>query len=307
MADGHDGAFARFTLVDARALVLIPGARPAQKEGAAPLKAERWQWRCTASPVRHRARGHRDGHGPPGPIGALTVAALLGLGPRSGDRGRAGRAPPGPARALGAEVPSRRPPHVPVRSPRGCRRWRSMWSSVLGNKAAMQVAYQLRRGGEWSWSGRALQPPPFDPNRMLLNELTVTDSFVYDADGFDRALELLSTPGAIPTEVLIESDDVELVTRRAGARAGRRRDRRKSWWHRASRLSRGPRDERRDAAPYYPAGNPKFNHVALSVPSDLLDETNRPTCAATSARSSASTSSMPRADPVLRALDVSTW
>ena len=27
--------------------------------------------------------------------------------------------------------------------------------------------------------------------------------------------------------------------------------------------------------PYYPAGNPKFNHVALSVPSDLLDETNR--------------------------------
>ncbi|HET6832513.1 MAG TPA: hypothetical protein VFH30_01500 [Acidimicrobiales bacterium] len=27
--------------------------------------------------------------------------------------------------------------------------------------------------------------------------------------------------------------------------------------------------------PYYPAGNPTFNHVALSVPSDLLDETNR--------------------------------
>jgi hypothetical protein len=27
--------------------------------------------------------------------------------------------------------------------------------------------------------------------------------------------------------------------------------------------------------PYYPSGNPKFNHVALSVPADLLDETNR--------------------------------
>ncbi|HKA85685.1 MAG TPA: hypothetical protein VKD21_17600 [Acidimicrobiales bacterium] len=27
--------------------------------------------------------------------------------------------------------------------------------------------------------------------------------------------------------------------------------------------------------PYYPAGNPKFNHVAPSVPSDLLDEANR--------------------------------
>jgi hypothetical protein len=27
--------------------------------------------------------------------------------------------------------------------------------------------------------------------------------------------------------------------------------------------------------PYYPSGNPRFNHVAMSVPSDLLDETNR--------------------------------
>jgi hypothetical protein len=27
--------------------------------------------------------------------------------------------------------------------------------------------------------------------------------------------------------------------------------------------------------PYYPTGNPRFNHVAMSVPADLLDETNR--------------------------------
>ena len=27
--------------------------------------------------------------------------------------------------------------------------------------------------------------------------------------------------------------------------------------------------------PYYPSGNPRFNHVAVSVPADLLDETNR--------------------------------
>jgi hypothetical protein len=27
--------------------------------------------------------------------------------------------------------------------------------------------------------------------------------------------------------------------------------------------------------PYYPSGNPRFNHVAMSVPADLLDETNR--------------------------------
>ena len=35
---------------------------------------------------------------------------------------------------------------------------------------------------------------------MLLNELTVCGSFVYDADGFERALELLGVgPAAAPT------------------------------------------------------------------------------------------------------------
>jgi hypothetical protein len=29
------------------------------------------------------------------------------------------------------------------------------------------------------------------------------------------------------------------------------------------------------AHPFYPAGNPRFNHVAMSLPSDLLDEVNR--------------------------------
>ena len=27
--------------------------------------------------------------------------------------------------------------------------------------------------------------------------------------------------------------------------------------------------------PFYPSGNPRFNHVAMSVPADLLDEANR--------------------------------
>jgi hypothetical protein len=29
------------------------------------------------------------------------------------------------------------------------------------------------------------------------------------------------------------------------------------------------------AHPFYPSGNPRFNHVAMSVPADLLDEANR--------------------------------
>jgi hypothetical protein len=29
------------------------------------------------------------------------------------------------------------------------------------------------------------------------------------------------------------------------------------------------------SSPFYKAGNPRFNHVAMSLPADLLDETNR--------------------------------
>ncbi len=34
------------------------------------------------------------------------------------------------------------------------------------------------------------------------------------------------------------------------------------------------------AHPYYPSGNPRFNHVAMSLPADLLDEQNRTDIAA---------------------------
>ena len=68
---------------------------------------------------------------------------------------------------------------------------------------------QLRRGGRLVMVGAGIEAPTFDPNRMLLNELTVTGSFVYDLDGFDRALELLADP-AFPTDELIAPDDVPI-------------------------------------------------------------------------------------------------
>jgi threonine dehydrogenase-like Zn-dependent dehydrogenase len=57
--------------------------------------------------------------------------------------------------------------------------------------------------------GAGIEPPTFDGNRILLNEITITGSFVYDADGFERALELLASPG-FPTEALIEPADFPL-------------------------------------------------------------------------------------------------
>jgi (R,R)-butanediol dehydrogenase/meso-butanediol dehydrogenase/diacetyl reductase len=208
MSDG-DGAFARFVLVDTRALVRIP-------EGLGRREA------ALAEPLAVALHGiTRSGIQPgdsamvmgAGPIGALTVAALLarGLGPVTVVE----PAPPRQAlaRALGAQV--LHPDDLPTYS-----MWEPEAISPLavdvvlecsGSKAAMQAGlHQLRRGGRMVLVGAGMRPPSFDPNRMLLNELTVTGSFVYDADGFDRALELLSTPGAIPTEVLIEPGDVGL-------------------------------------------------------------------------------------------------
>jgi threonine dehydrogenase-like Zn-dependent dehydrogenase len=79
-----------------------------------------------------------------------------------------------------------------------------------GHRGAMESALgQLRRGGTLVLVGAGIDPPRFDPNRILLNELEIRGSFVYDKDGFDRALELLASPD-FPTSVLLERDDVDL-------------------------------------------------------------------------------------------------
>ena len=79
-----------------------------------------------------------------------------------------------------------------------------------GKKAAMEAGLQqVRRGGRLVLVGAGIEPPTFDANRILLNELTITGSFVYDADGFERALELLAS-GKLPTDLLIDPTDVSL-------------------------------------------------------------------------------------------------
>jgi threonine dehydrogenase-like Zn-dependent dehydrogenase len=79
-----------------------------------------------------------------------------------------------------------------------------------GHPAAMETALgQLRRAGTLVLVGAGIKRPRFDNNRILLNELTITGSFVYDADGFERALELLATPD-FPSDLLIEPGNVPL-------------------------------------------------------------------------------------------------
>jgi 2-desacetyl-2-hydroxyethyl bacteriochlorophyllide A dehydrogenase len=146
-----------------------------------------------------------------GPIGFLAVAALRALGvadvvvsePHEGRREL--------CRKLGArvieptELVTPPMPHDIVSEP---------FDVVLecsGNKHAMEAGLgQLRRGGRLVMVGAGIRPPRFDPNRILLNELEITGSFVYDADGFEQALELLAS-GRIPLEVLVEPDDIPLA------------------------------------------------------------------------------------------------
>jgi (R,R)-butanediol dehydrogenase/meso-butanediol dehydrogenase/diacetyl reductase len=147
-----------------------------------------------------------------GPIGALTIAALVARGIT------ALAVEPAPARAeLAARLGAERVLHpdelqtFPMWEPE---RISDLAVDVVlecsGKRVAIEAGFnQLRRGGRLVMVGAGIEAPKFDPNRMLLNELTVCGSFVYDADGFERALELLAS-GKLQTHLLIDPVDVTL-------------------------------------------------------------------------------------------------
>ncbi len=210
MAASHDnGAFARFVVLDARAVVRVPdGLDPRVAALAEPLAVA-----LHGITRAGLAAGDSAMVFGAGPIGALSVAALLAAGiepvrvvePNVGRRALAG--------ALGAHellepddletYPAWEPDKL---SPRAV-------DAVLecsGKRAAMEAGlHQLRRGGRLVLVGAGMEAPSFDPNRLLLNELVVCGSFVYDEDGFERAMDLLES-GAIDASVLVEPVDVGL-------------------------------------------------------------------------------------------------
>jgi len=79
-----------------------------------------------------------------------------------------------------------------------------------GRKEAIEAGFnQLGRGGILVMVGAGIEHPTFDPNRMILNELVVCGSYIYDLHGFERALELLNSPN-FPTDDFIDPDDISL-------------------------------------------------------------------------------------------------
>jgi (R,R)-butanediol dehydrogenase/meso-butanediol dehydrogenase/diacetyl reductase len=203
------GAFARFVVADARALRRVPDGLSLRAAALAePL--------AVALHAITRAKltaGDAVMVFGAGPIGALALAALVAGGdhavtvvePSPARRRLAARlgaqraVDPGELEQYPAWEPERLSPHA-VDAVLEC----------SGKKAAVESAlHQLRRGGRLVLVGAGMEQPTFDPNRILLNELEICGSFVYDADGFERALGLLHG-GSLPLEVLVEEQDVPL-------------------------------------------------------------------------------------------------
>jgi threonine dehydrogenase-like Zn-dependent dehydrogenase len=209
VVDGHDGAFAGFVLTSEQSLLRLPPGLDSRQA-------------ALAEPLAVALHGiTRSGVAPgdsvmvigAGPIGALSIAALVarGIGPitavEPGERRQQ------LARDLGADevvepadleiFPAWEPERIAERAAH-------VVLECSGHKEAMQAGFnQLRRGGTLALVGAGVEHPSFDPNRFILNELNVVGSFVYDQGGFEAALELLARDG-FPTDKLIEADDVPL-------------------------------------------------------------------------------------------------
>lgn len=209
VVDGHDGAFARFIVVRAAALVRLPPGLGAREAALAEPMAVALHG-ITRSGA---ARGDSVMVIGAGPIGALSVAALVafGIGPitvvEPGERRRR------LADELGADLvldPTELETFPPWEPERLSERAAHVVLECSGKKAAMELGFhQLRRGGTLALVGAGIEAPTFDPNRFILNELQVVGSFIYDQGGFERALDLLASDG-FPTGLLIEADDVPL-------------------------------------------------------------------------------------------------
>ncbi|MGZ4688496.1 MAG: zinc-dependent alcohol dehydrogenase [Acidimicrobiia bacterium] len=145
-----------------------------------------------------------------GPIGTLTIAALVARGITDIVLSE----PAAVRRELGERLGARsitpdeltvpRSPNVIVDEPF------DVALECSGHAAAMeQCLGQLQRTGRLVLVGAGVKAPRFDPSRILLNELVITGAFCYDADGFERALELLGQPD-FPRDLLVDPVDVGL-------------------------------------------------------------------------------------------------
>ncbi len=209
VVDNRDGAFAGYVLVSAASLLRRPEGLTARRAALAEPLAVALHG-LTRSGV---ARGDSVMVIGAGPIGALSIAALVarGIGPviavEPAERRRQLARDLGASEVLDPSALETFPSWEPERL---AERAVHVVLECSGKKPAMEAGFQqLLRGGTLALVGAGIDQPTFDPNRWILNELSVVGSFVYDLGGFADALELLASDG-FPTDLIIEADDVPL-------------------------------------------------------------------------------------------------
>lgn len=204
------GAFARYIKVDQRGLLRVPDGLSLREAALAEPLAVALHG-ITNSGVRPGERVLVTGAGP---IGALSIAALVAMGIDDITVSEPAPVRQQLTRALGATrvvAPDELEDPGPFEPGRVVDDAFDVVLECSGVGAAMEAGLaQLRRTGRLVLVGAGMAQPRFDPNRILLNELSITGAFCYDADGFERAIELLAS-GAVPAALLAEADDVPLT------------------------------------------------------------------------------------------------
>jgi (R,R)-butanediol dehydrogenase/meso-butanediol dehydrogenase/diacetyl reductase len=208
-ADENDsqGAFARYKVISAGSALRVPDHLSLKHAALVEPLAVALHGITQGGGARPGTRWLVTGGGP---IGFLSVAALKALGvddivvsePKEKRRELCARL--GARVVTPEELEAPRWPHDLVAEPF------DVALECSGNGRGQEAALaQLKRAGTLVLVGAGMARPKFDPNRILLNELVITGAFVYDADGFVRALELLAS-GKLANDLLVEQEDYPL-------------------------------------------------------------------------------------------------
>jgi len=206
---GHQGAFARYIRCAEGEILRIPDGLSLRDAALAEPLAVALHG-ITNSGIVPGERALVLGAGP---IGALTIAALVALGIDDVKVSEPSPLRQALARRLGAKVvispaeledPGLFDPGKVVADAV------DVVLECSGHGDAMEAGLaQLKRRGRLVLVGAGMAAPKFNPNRILLNELSITGAFCYDGDGFEKSLALLAS-GKLPLRELIEPTDVPL-------------------------------------------------------------------------------------------------
>ena len=202
------GAFARFKAVEDRCLYRVPDGLDLRTA-------------ALTEPVAVALRGVHKSKAAPGdrvlvtgagPIGVLSVAILRTMGVTDITVSEPAPLRKEQARRVGAaEVIDPEALKTPAMPMEIVPKPFHAAIECSGRSEAMEAALaNLDLGATLVLSGTGMRRPRFDPNRIIINELTVAGTVEYTPDDYADSLALLAS-GRLPTDVLIDPEDRPLA------------------------------------------------------------------------------------------------